>query len=408
MSEGGVQEPVVIRSGGITAQYDVSAIASSMEEGRVKEPVVVRSDDNAGQSDVGATVSAMEEGGVQEPVVVRSGEITPQYDVSATVSSMEEGGVKEPVVLRSGGITAQYDVSATASSMEEGGVKEPVVVHSGRITAQYDVSATASSMEEGGVQEPVVVCSGGITAHSDVSENISSVELQFSVDEFVSPSDEDTMSNVIQFINPMKRCLEANSDVNFKSYFAAGVNLEYKPSLQVPTNAGFRPSAAVVDSEDESNDDSIGNADYNQPDKISESSGEESVEAEASTDSVSTSAAQSDISACSGGIKVICSGSSEYFDKRPYCYFCGEAQTIQRHWMTKHKDETEVIRLAALKDRSERIKYITTLRNKGNHFHNCDTIRAGKGDFLVTYKPKPGATADDYRPCVSCWCYLCG
>ena len=96
------------------------------------------------------------------------------------------------------------------------------------ITAQYDVSVIVSSMEEGGVQEPVVDCSGGITAQCDVSENISSVELEFSVDDIVPPSDEDTMSDVIQFINPMKRCLEANSDVNFRSYFAAGVNLEYK------------------------------------------------------------------------------------------------------------------------------------------------------------------------------------
>ena len=70
-----------------------------------------------------------------------------------------------------------------------------------------------------------------ITAQCDVSENISSVELEFSVDDIVPPSDEDTMSDVIQFINPMKRCLEANSDVNFRSYFAAGVNLEYKSSL---------------------------------------------------------------------------------------------------------------------------------------------------------------------------------
>jgi len=62
--------------------------------------------------------------------------------------------------------------------------------------------------------------------------------------------------------------------------------------------------------------------------------------------------------------------------------------------------------LAAVRGESDRTILITKLRNKGNCIHNCDVIRAGKGDFLVTYRPKPGAAADNYRPCESCWCYL--
>ena len=38
------------------------------------------------QCEVSATVSSMEEGGVQEPVVDHSGGITAQYDVSAIVA----------------------------------------------------------------------------------------------------------------------------------------------------------------------------------------------------------------------------------------------------------------------------------------------------------------------------------
>ena len=151
-------------------------------------------------------------------------------------------------------------------------------------------------------------------------------------------------------------------------------------------------------------DDSISDAESSHPAQVSD---EESVELESASVSRSSSVnAQSDISG-SRGIKVISSSSAEYFDKRPYCYFCGEAQTqIQRHWMAKHGNEAEVKQLAELTDKSDRIECVTVLRNKGNHRHNCDVLRTGRGEFLVTHRPKPGASADDYRPCESCWCYL--
>ena len=74
--------------------------------------------------------------------------------------------------------------------------------------------------------------------------------------------------------------------------------------------------------------------------------------------------------------------------------------------MNRHRNEAEVIRLASLRDKQERNMCITKLRNMGNHLHNSAVLQAGKGEFLVTYRPKTGATADDYRPCEFCWCYL--
>ena len=158
---------------------------------------------------------------------------------------------------------------------------------------------------------------------------------------------------------------------------------------EAPANAGRISSAAIVKSENECTNDNIADADYTQAEEMSDEELDEPL-----VDAQS-------------GIKVICSNSAEYFDKRPYCYFCGESQTqVQRHWMSKHRNEAEVIHLVALKDKAEKLRSITILRNKGNHLHNCDVLRTGQGDFLVTYRPKPGASADDYRPCESCWCYL--
>ena len=54
----------------------------------------------------------------------------------------------------------------------------------------------------------------------------------------------------------------------------------------------------------------------------------------------------------------------------------------------------------------DRIMSVTILPNEGNRLHNCDVVGTGQCDFLVTYGPKPGANADDYRRCESCWCYL--
>jgi len=185
----------------------------------------------------------------------------------------------------------------------------------------------------------------------------------------------------------LRSYLETDANAECRRSFAQVFDSEQELSGEAVA-AACRSSATVVYSNNESAD-----PDYGQPSEISRCTDEESLEPESST--------------VSHSIKVTCSGTAEYFDKKPYCYFCGDPQTqIQRHWMAKHSNEPEVMKLVALKAKSERIQCITKLRNKGNHLHNCAVIRAGKGDFLVTYRPKADATADDYRPCESCWCYL--
>jgi hypothetical protein len=97
-----------------------------------------------------------------------------------------------------------------------------------------------------------------------------------------------------------------------------------------------------------------------------------------------------------------------WFDKKPYCFFCGIQQAqLQRHWITKHSAESAVIAITGSSDKADRLRQITKLRNLGNHLHNIGCLREGKGEILVTYRPKGGyAKAYDYAPCERCFSYL--
>ena len=96
-----------------------------------------------------------------------------------------------------------------------------------------------------------------------------------------------------------------------------------------------------------------------------------------------------------------------YFDKKPYCFYCGIAQSqIQRHWLIRHKNELQVIQIASSKDKTERLKHIIRLRNMGNHLHNVEVLKEQKGELLVTYRTKQGAQPSEYVPCEHCFGYL--
>ena len=65
-----------------------------------------------------------------------------------------------------------------------------------------------------------------------------------------------------------------------------------------------------------------------------------------------------------------------------------------------------MIELMSLRDRTERVRHVTRLRNLGNHRHNKKVLEAGRGEFLVTYRSKRHATASEYVPCKNCWAYV--
>jgi hypothetical protein len=76
-----------------------------------------------------------------------------------------------------------------------------------------------------------------------------------------------------------------------------------------------------------------------------------------------------------------------------------------RHWVTLHRSEREV-QDVLVADKERRPKEIMKLRNMGNHLHNCQVVRDGKGDFLVTYRPTQQVCYSDYVPCEACFAYI--
>ena len=93
--------------------------------------------------------------------------------------------------------------------------------------------------------------------------------------------------------------------------------------------------------------------------------------------------------------------------KRAYCLFCEAPLTqIFRHYITKHPTEKEVIKITSSKNRIEKIKYITLLRNLGNHAHNCRVLREGCGDLIVNRRPSFALDPLCYLPCEYCFAYF--
>jgi len=109
----------------------------------------------------------------------------------------------------------------------------------------------------------------------------------------------------------------------------------------------------------------------------------------------------------SSSVTVARSQNSKVFDKRPYCYYCGVQQAqVQRHWMSKHTLERDVIEIEKCKDKVEKRRLIARLRNLGNHFHNVDVLRKGQGELLVTHRKNSNAEAANYVPCEQCYAYV--
>ena len=108
------------------------------------------------------------------------------------------------------------------------------------------------------------------------------------------------------------------------------------------------------------------------------------------------------------GIEVVTTGNqcSRTWDKVFVCYYCEKPQKkISRHLQVMHKDEPEVIKVL-LADKKERDILLCKLRNLGNHKHNCQVLRKGKGKLLVSYRPSEKSSPHDYIPCEHCLGYF--
>jgi len=75
---------------------------------------------------------------------------------------------------------------------------------------------------------------------------------------------------------------------------------------------------------------------------------------------------------------------------------------LVRNLRLVHKNEEEVVELMNDNDKRRKNLIISKLRNMGNHQHNRSVIESGKGEFLVTYRPKEEGA--DYSSFSSLYC----
>ncbi|XP_047658877.1 uncharacterized protein LOC113659136 [Tachysurus fulvidraco] len=99
---------------------------------------------------------------------------------------------------------------------------------------------------------------------------------------------------------------------------------------------------------------------------------------------------------------------SRLYNKKFYCLFCTKPfSKMARHLESKHRDKPEVARAVAFpKGSKERRLQLSLLRNKGNHFHNTQVLKEGKGMVIPQQQSISPVTANDYLHCVNCEAYL--
>lgn len=90
------------------------------------------------------------------------------------------------------------------------------------------------------------------------------------------------------------------------------------------------------------------------------------------------------------------------YDKTAYCVVCSKPQKKLPVHLQQHASEPEVEEYLNEKSPSKKNIILTKLRNRGNHNHNCDVVKEGKGELIVVYRPTVYGDPSDYQPCVHC------
>ena len=100
-------------------------------------------------------------------------------------------------------------------------------------------------------------------------------------------------------------------------------------------------------------------------------------------------------------------GGDRKWDKIYYCLFCQKPQKkLPRHITSQHADEDKVQEYLSEKDKQKKTSKMIFIRNLGNHKHNCDVIRNGRGTLIVTHRPRHKVKVDEYGPCETCFAYI--
>ena len=96
-------------------------------------------------------------------------------------------------------------------------------------------------------------------------------------------------------------------------------------------------------------------------------------------------------------------GHKQCYDKIAYRFMCKKPHKKLSVHLKQHPNNTLVAEMLALPPKSrKRSNLITGARNLGNHRHNVEVLKEGKGEIIVVQRPTRPEDSSHYSPCVQC------
>ncbi|XP_032363314.1 uncharacterized protein LOC116675982 [Etheostoma spectabile] len=90
--------------------------------------------------------------------------------------------------------------------------------------------------------------------------------------------------------------------------------------------------------------------------------------------------------------------------KRHHCLYCPmQCHRMARHLVRKHSNQSAVAKAISFPLNSkERKLHFRLIQNKGNHAHNNEVLKNGRGTLIPSYQTKEPVNASDYMHCIYC------
>ena len=375
-----IEPPPTEETANASMSTDLTVIATSCDESpQVIEPPPTEETANASMStDLTVIATSCDESPqvIEPPPTEETAHASMSTDLTVIATSCDESPqvIEPPPTEETAHASMSTDLTVIATSCDESPqvIEPPPTEETAHASMSTDLTVIATSCDESSqVIEPPPTEE---TAHASMGTDLTVIAT--SCDE--SP----------QVIEPPPTEETAHASMG-TDLTARDTSYDENDSTEEELGSVYEPSESDNEGEASSSFDSESNI-HSDVDKI-----------------VSISASTNNNSGLVQVVQTMQEGNKRIWNKRYYCLFCEKPQAkLPRHLTTMHKEEHQVVDYLTEKDLKLKAFKLTKLRNLGNHKHNSDVIRQGKGDLIVGYRPNKPAVPNDYGPCENCFVYL--